>query len=188
MRTANIKRNTSETQIALKLNLDGQGSAKLETPLAFLNHMLTLMARHGFFDLEIKAAGDIEIDFHHLVEDIGITLGQALSQALGEKKGIRRYGTATVPMDESLATVVLDICSRPCFVMQGSLPKGKTGDFAPELLEEFLQTVNTPQQLAQQHTLIIIVQVRLQPGDELADALGAGLVGINHFVEFGSCL
>ncbi len=139
MRTVQLKRKTSETQITCKLNLDGKGEARLDTPLAFLNHMLTLSARHGFFDLELEARGDTEVDFHHLVEDIGIVLGQAVKQALGEKRGIRRYGTASVPMDEALATVALDLCSRPCFVLRGELPQGAVGDFAPELLEEFFR-------------------------------------------------
>ncbi len=139
VRTANIKRDTSETQIACKLNLDGTGASRLDTPLAFLNHMLTLFAKHGFLDLELEAKGDIEIDFHHLVEDMGIVLGQALTQAVGSKRGIRRYGNATIPMDESLATVTMDICSRPCLILNGTLPNGMVGDFAPELLEEFFR-------------------------------------------------
>ena len=139
MRTARISRNTNETQISCEFNLDGGGTARLDTPVPFLNHMLALTARHGFFDLQLRARGDTEVDFHHTVEDIGIVLGEALGEALGDKKGIRRYGAATVPMDEALAGVVLDICSRPCLVIKGHLPGGKVGDFAPELLEEFFR-------------------------------------------------
>lgn len=139
MRTAQINRTTSETHIVLKINLDGKGSSKLNTPVGFLNHMLTLASKHGFFDLVLEGRGDIEVDFHHIVEDIGIALGQAVNQAIGDKKGIRRYGNATIPMDEALATVVLDLCSRPCLIIQGVLPKGTAGDFAPELLEEFFK-------------------------------------------------
>ncbi|MBI5788953.1 MAG: imidazoleglycerol-phosphate dehydratase HisB [Candidatus Schekmanbacteria bacterium] len=139
MRSAQIKRVTNETHIDLKINLDGKGDVNLEIPLAFLTHMLTLTARHGFFDLEIEARGDVDVDFHHLVEDIGITLGQAVNQALGDKKGINRYGSVIVPMDEALVTVVMDLCSRPCLVLQGELPSGMIGDFTPELMEEFFR-------------------------------------------------
>src|SRR5512145_142934 len=115
-RTAVVERVTKETRIRLSLGLDGSGEAKICTSVPFLDHMLNLFARHGLFDLNVEASGDIDIDFHHTVEDIGIVLGEAFKQALGEKKGIRRYGQATVPMDETLASVAVDISGRPYLV------------------------------------------------------------------------
>jgi imidazoleglycerol-phosphate dehydratase len=138
-RTAAIKRVTKETKISLDLNVDGTGEAKVCTSVPFLDHMLNLFARHGLFDLEVEAAGDIDIDFHHTVEDIGIVLGEAFKQALGDKKGIRRYGQATVPMDETLAAVAVDISGRPYLVYNVKLPKVKIGEFDVELAREFFQ-------------------------------------------------
>ena len=138
-RTATIERITKETRIKLSLNVDGTGDAKICTSVPFLDHMLNLFARHGLFDLEVEASGDIDIDFHHTVEDIGIVLGEAFKQALGEKKGIRRYGQATVPMDETLASVAIDISGRPYLVYHVALPKVKIGDFDVELAREFFQ-------------------------------------------------
>lgn len=138
-RTASIERITSETRIRLTLNVDGSGRAAVCTSVPFLDHMLNLFSRHGFFDLEIEASGDIDIDFHHTVEDMGIVLGEAFRQALGDKKGIRRYGQATVPMDETLATAAVDISGRPYLVYNVPLPKVKIGDFDVELAREFFQ-------------------------------------------------
>jgi imidazoleglycerol-phosphate dehydratase len=138
-RTARIERVTSETRIQLDLNVDGGGKAKVCTSVPFLDHMLNLFARHGLFDLTIEASGDIDIDFHHTVEDIGIVLGEAFKKALGEKKGIRRYGQATVPMDETLANVAVDISGRPYLVYHVTLPKVKIGEFDVELAREFFQ-------------------------------------------------
>ena len=138
-RTATIERITKETRIKLSLNVDGTGDAKICTSVPFLDHMLNLFARHGLFDLEVEASGDIDIDFHHTVEDIGIVLGEAFKQALGEKKGIRRYGQATVPMDETLASVAIDISGRPYLVYHVVLPKVKIGEFDVELAREFFQ-------------------------------------------------
>ncbi len=138
-RTASIERITKETQIKLSLNIDGSGEAKICTSVPFLDHMLNLFARHGFFDLEVAAVGDIDIDFHHTVEDIGIVLGQAFRDALGDKAGIRRYGQASVPMDETLASVATDLSGRPFLVYNVRLPKVKIGDFDVELAKEFFQ-------------------------------------------------
>jgi len=138
-RTASIERVTRETRIRLSINLDGSGVGKICTSVPFLDHMLDLFARHGLFDLEVEAQGDIDIDFHHTVEDIGIVLGQAIKEALGDKKGIRRYGQATVPMDETLASTALDLSGRPYLVYHVTLPKVKIGEFDVELGREFFQ-------------------------------------------------
>ena len=138
-RSASIERVTNETRIRLELSIDGAGKAKMCTSVPFLDHMLNLFARHGFFDLEVEASGDIDIDFHHTVEDIGIVLGEAFKQAMGDKKGIRRYGHATVPMDETLASVAIDISGRPYLVYHVTLPKVKIGEFDVELAREFFQ-------------------------------------------------
>jgi len=138
-RTAEIERTTSETQIKLKLAIDGAGLADIATTVPFLDHMLHLFARHGLFDLSVVAQGDSAIDFHHTVEDIGIVLGQAFRQALGDKQGIVRYGSARIPMDETLADVTVDLSGRPYLVYNVDLPKVKVGDFDAELAEEFFQ-------------------------------------------------
>jgi imidazoleglycerol-phosphate dehydratase len=138
-RSATIERITKETRIKLSLNVDGTGQAAICTSVPFLDHMLNLFARHGIFDLEVEASGDIDIDFHHTVEDIGIVLGEAFKQALEDKKGIRRYGQASVPMDETLAAVAVDISGRPYLVYHVVLPKVKIGDFDVELAREFFQ-------------------------------------------------
>ncbi len=138
-RTAEIERNTLETQVSIKLNLDGTGAAKLETGVPFLEHMLDQVARHGLIDLEIKAAGDLEIDAHHTVEDIGITLGQALAKAVGDKNGIRRYGHAYVPLDEALSRVVIDLSGRPGLVYAVGFPRARIGEFEVDLIQEFFQ-------------------------------------------------
>jgi len=138
-RTATIERITNETRIKLSLTVDGTGAAKICTSVPFLDHMLNLFARHGLFNMDVEACGDIDIDFHHTVEDIGIVLGEAFKQALGDKKGIRRYGQATVPMDETLASVAVDISGRPYLVYHVNLPKVKIGEFDVELAREFFQ-------------------------------------------------
>ena len=140
-RAASVTRVTKETSIKLSIDLDGSGVGKICTSVPFLDHMLDLFARHGLFDLEIEARGDIDIDFHHTVEDIGIVLGQAMKEALGEKKGIRRYGQATVPMDETLASVATDLSGRPFLVYNAILPKVKIGEFDVELAREFFQAL-----------------------------------------------
>jgi imidazoleglycerol-phosphate dehydratase len=136
-RTASIDRSTQETAIQVKLTLDGSGQHEIATGVAFFDHMLTQIARHGFFDLTIHAKGDLEVDAHHTVEDVGICLGEAFKQALGAKTGIRRYGRGTMPMHESLASVVLDFSGRPFLVWHVDLPKVQVGSFDLELVQEF---------------------------------------------------
>ena len=137
MRTSDITRNTAETKIRLKLNLDGTGKADIDTGVGFLNHMLTLFAAHGKFDLTVKCAGDVEVDDHHSVEDIGICLGQAFQAALGDKRGITRYGSFLLPMDEALILSAVDISGRSCLCYGLDIPTEKIGTFDTELVEEF---------------------------------------------------
>lgn len=139
MREAKVTRNTLETQISVKLNLDGTGKAHLATGVAFLDHMLDQVARHGVFDLEITAKGDLHIDAHHTVEDVGITLGQAFTQAIGDKKGVRRYGHAYVPLDEALSRVVVDLSGRPGLEMDVKFARARIGEFDVDLVHEFFQ-------------------------------------------------
>jgi len=138
-RTATVTRKTRETDITVAVDLDGSGKSAIETPLPFLSHMLEQIARHGAIDLEIKAAGDVEIDGHHTTEDVGIVLGEAVLAALGDRAGIRRYGSATLPMDEALVTVALDLSARPYFVWRVPVPKAKIGEFDSELAEVFFE-------------------------------------------------
>ncbi|MFH5187443.1 imidazoleglycerol-phosphate dehydratase HisB [Paenibacillus sp. TAB 01] len=137
-RTSSIARKTGETDIKLSLNVDGSGNAELETDVPFLNHMLHAFTKNAMFDLKVEATGDIEIDDHHTVEDIGIVLGQALREALGDKAGIKRYANVFIPMDEALAQVVIDICNRPHFEYRAEYPAAQVGSFSTELVHEFL--------------------------------------------------
>ena len=138
-RTACIQRDTRETQIEVEVDLDGKGCAELETGLPFLEHMLDQVARHGMLDLRVKATGDLSVDAHHTVEDIGIVLGQAIRQALGDKKAIRRYGHAYVPLDEALSRVVIDFSGRPGLDYQVEYPRARIQDFDVDLVNEFFQ-------------------------------------------------
>ncbi len=138
-RKAKITRNTKETAITVELNLDGSGDYQINTPVPFLNHMLEGFSKHGLFDLSVKAEGDVEIDYHHTVEDVGITIGEAFKKALGNKEGIRRYGHFTLPMDEVLTTAAVDFSGRPCMVYQSKLKAGRIGDFDIELVQEWFQ-------------------------------------------------
>jgi len=138
-RVAQVKRNTLETQITVDLVLDGSGNASLDTGVPFLEHMLEQVARHGLLDIDIQAKGDLDIDAHHTVEDIGIALGQAFLQALGDRQGIRRYGHAYVPLDESLSRVVIDFSGRPGLEYHASFARARIGDFDVDLLHEFFQ-------------------------------------------------
>ena len=141
-REAVIERTTSETSIRTRLNLDGTGVSNVRSGIPFFDHMLTLFARHGLFDLDLDAKGDIEVDFHHTVEDAGITLGQAIARALGEKKGIRRYGFAYVPMDEALVRAVIDLSGRPYLAYESPSPvEAIGGNFSFQLVEEFLRAM-----------------------------------------------
>jgi imidazoleglycerol-phosphate dehydratase len=138
-RTAEVERNTLETRIRVRLNLDGTGATGFETGVPFLDHMLDQIARHGLIDIDIDADGDLHIDAHHTVEDIGITLGQALAKAVGDKKGIRRYGHAYVPLDEALSRVVIDFSGRPGLVYDIEFTRARIGDFDVDLFQEFFQ-------------------------------------------------
>lgn len=139
MRTAEVTRNTQETQIQIRINLDGTGKQTIETGVPFLDHMLDQIARHGLIDMEIKACGDLHIDAHHTVEDVGIAFGQALSQAVGSKAGIRRYGHAYVPLDEALSRVVIDLSGRPMLTYDIPFTRARIGDFDVDLTREFFQ-------------------------------------------------
>ena len=146
-RIATIDRRTAETQIQLTLNLDGTGTATIGTGVGFLDHMLTLFAKHGQFDLSVSAKGDLHIDSHHTVEDVGICLGKALLQAVGDKQGLTRYGTMTLPMEETLVTSALDLSGRVKFVYRVEFPTEKIGQFDTELVEEFWQAVASNAQM-----------------------------------------
>ena len=139
IRSATIERNTAETRIAIRLTIDGTGTSKIATKIPFFDHMLTLFARHSLVDLEVSADGDIEVDFHHTVEDVGISLGQAFARALGDKRGIRRYGWAYLPMDETLARVVVDFSGRPFLEYRAPQGADCIGAFPFQLVEEFLR-------------------------------------------------
>ena len=138
-RRASVSRDTKETQITLSVNLDGTGVAKLDTGLPFFEHMLTQIARHGLIDLDVQAKGDLDVDAHHTVEDVGIVLGQAITQAMGDKSGIQRYGHAYVPLDEALSRVVVDFSGRPGLEYRVDYVRGRIGDFDVDLLREFFQ-------------------------------------------------
>ena len=138
-RSAEVERNTKETQIRVRINLDGSGAAKLATGIPFLEHMLDQVARHGMVDLEVQAKGDLHIDAHHTVEDVGITLGQAFARAIGDKSGVRRYGHAYVPLDEALSRVVVDFSGRPGLVYKVEFTRALIGEFDADLVHEFFQ-------------------------------------------------
>ncbi|MBI4411362.1 MAG: imidazoleglycerol-phosphate dehydratase HisB [Deltaproteobacteria bacterium] len=138
-RKAVVRRKTSETDISLSLNVDGSGKYAVKTPIPFFNHMLEAFAKHGMFDLNLKATGDVDVDDHHLVEDVGLALGSAFKKALKDKKGIRRYGHFTLPMDEVLTTVAVDFCNRPCMVYEPKIKSGRIKNFDIQLVHEFFQ-------------------------------------------------
>jgi imidazoleglycerol-phosphate dehydratase len=142
-RTATVRRETAETKIELTLNLDGSGKADVATGVGFFDHMLTHIAKHGLFDLSVKCTGDLHVDAHHSVEDVGLAFGTALAQALGDKAGIRRYGDATVPMDEALVTAAVDLSGRPFLVWKADVPRELLGTFSSQLAEEFWRAVSS---------------------------------------------
>ena len=139
-RIAKVKRETNEVKVDVELNIDGTGDYSIDTGIPFFDHMLEQLSKHGYYDLKIKAVGDTEIDFHHTVEDVGITLGQAFDDALGDKKSIKRYGFSSIPFDETLSSSVIDLCNRPFFVFNVELPSSKVGEFDVELTKEFFQS------------------------------------------------
>jgi len=168
-RTAEVNRDTQETQIKINLGLDGTGQGEIATGIPFLDHMLTLFSRHGFFDLSIKAEGDIQVDYHHLVEDMGISLGQAFREALGDKSGIKRYGFFVLPMDETLVTVALDLSNRGYLVFEADLSVSLVRDFNVQLFKEFFQ--------AFANEVACNLHIRLEHGDEphhVAEAIFKG--------------
>lgn len=142
-RKATIQRKTKETQVELMVNLDGEGNSRINTGIGFLDHMLDLLTKHALFDMDIKAIGDRNVDDHHTVEDVGICLGLGIKEALGDKKGIQRFSHASVPMQESLANIAVDISGRPAMVFRVIFPTEKIGNFDAELIEEFLEALNT---------------------------------------------
>lgn len=158
-RKARVERTTRETSVTVELDLDGTGKSSIDTPLPFLSHMLDQIARHGAMDLSVKAKGDVEIDGHHTTEDVGIVLGRAVLEALGDRAGIRRYGSATLPMDEALVTAALDLSGRPFFVWRVPLPKAKIGEFDVELAEVFFEAFARSAQ--------VNLHVQLHSGDNL---------------------
>lgn len=179
MRETTLERETAETRITVSLRLDGKGAAAIDSGIGFFDHMLTLLAKHGLFDLTLKATGDLTVDGHHTVEDCGIVLGRALAACLGDKQGIRRYGTAFLPMDEALVMVALDISGRPFLACELNLPAAVLGSFATELVEEFLRAlaVNAGitlyvRQLAGKNTHHIIEAVFKALGRALDEATG----------------
>jgi len=141
MRKAQLERKTLETKVKVGLNLDGTGFSDINTGVGFLDHMLTLLAKHGFLDLQVKAEGDLQVDSHHTVEDCGLALGQALKQALGDKAGIHRYGTCLLPMDEALAQVAVDFSGRPYLVWRAEIPRVMLGNMDAEMVEEFFRAL-----------------------------------------------
>ena len=168
-RTAEVNRDTQETQIKISLGLDGTGESEIATGIPFLDHMLTLFSRHGFFDLSIHAEGDIQVDYHHLVEDMGISLGQAFRDALGDKSGIRRYGFFVLPMDETLVTVALDLSNRGFLVFEADLSVSLVRDFNIQLFKEFFQ--------AFANEVACNLHIRLEHGEEphhVAEAIFKG--------------
>ncbi|WP_333861351.1 imidazoleglycerol-phosphate dehydratase HisB [Clostridium sp.] len=141
MRTGEILRKTYETDIKVKMDLDGKGKYNIDTGIGFFNHMLCMIAKHGIMDMDLYAKGDLEVDFHHTVEDVGICIGKSIKKALGDKKGIRRYGTFFIPMDESLSMCSVDLSGRPFLVFQGDLKNSKVGEMDTELVEEFFRAL-----------------------------------------------
>lgn len=142
MRKAEVKRKTNETDIKVEINLDGKGKYEINTPISFLNHMLGLMTYHGRFDLKVDASGDIDVDFHHLIEDLGIVIGEAIKDALGKKEGIKRYGNAVIPMDESLAEVTIDLSGRPYLVYKVQQKRLRLRDLEVSLFEDFFRALS----------------------------------------------
>ncbi len=170
LRKAVVKRTTAETDITLTLAIDGGGTSKIATGVPFFDHMLTLFARHGLFDLDISCKGDVDVDYHHTVEDVGLVLGDAFRQALGDKKGIRRYGSFFLPMDESLARVVVDLSGRACLVYDVNAPTSFVRDFNLILVKEFCRAFS--------NSLACNLHVKLEYGEEphhIAEAIFKGL-------------
>jgi imidazoleglycerol-phosphate dehydratase len=179
-RQAKIERKTTEVKARIDINLDGSGKFDIDTGIAFFNHMLAQFAKHGYFDLEIKAIGDIDIDFHHTVEDVGLALGEAISEALGDKRSITRFGEAFVPFDETLAFACVDLSGRPHFEFRVEIPKSKVGEFDVELAEEFFKSLT--------NTLKCNLHIELKYGDNLHHIIEAMFKAVGRALDKATAL
>jgi imidazoleglycerol-phosphate dehydratase len=179
-RQAKIERKTTEVKAKIDINLDGSGKFDIDTGIAFFNHMLAQLAKHGYFDLKIKAIGDIDIDFHHTVEDVGLALGEAISEALGDKRSITRFGEAFVPFDETLAFACVDLSGRPHFEFRVEIPKSKVGEFDVELAEEFFKSLT--------NTLKCNLHIELKYGDNLHHIIEAMFKAVGRTLDKATAL
>lgn len=179
-RQAKIERKTTEVKARIDINLDGSGKFDIDTGIAFFNHMLAQLAKHGYFDLKIKAIGDIDIDFHHTVEDVGLALGEAISEALGDKRSITRFGEAFVPFDETLAFACVDLSGRPHFEFRVEIPKSKVGEFDVELAEEFFKSLT--------NTLNCNLHIELKYGDNLHHIIEAMFKAVGRALDKATAL
>ena len=177
-RRAKIERKTSEVEVSVDINLDGKGDYDIETGIPFFNHMISQFAKHGYFDLKLRAKGDIDVDFHHTVEDVGLTLGEAFLKALGDKKGITRFAEAVVPFDEALVHASVDLSGRPYFVYRFRAPKSKVGDFDVELGKEFFKSLST--------TLKCNLHIELKYGDNLHHIIEAAFKAVGRALDKAS--
>lgn len=177
-RKAKVERKTSEVKVRVDINLDGKGKFQIDTGIPFFNHMLSQFAKHGYFDLKINAIGDIDVDFHHTVEDVGLALGEAVLKALGDKKGITRFGEAVVPFDETLATASVDLSGRPYLVFRVDVPKSKAGEFDLELGEEFFKSLS--------NTLMCNLHIELKYGDNLHHIIEAIFKAVGRALDKAS--
>lgn len=177
-RKARVERTTSEVKVKVEINLDGEGSHEIDTGIPFFNHMLAQFARHGYFDLKVSAIGDLEVDFHHTVEDVGLALGDAFLKALGDKKSIKRFGEAFVPFDETLAFASIDLSGRPYLVYGVKVPKSKVGEFDLELGEEFFKSFS--------NTLMCNLHIELKYGDNLHHSIEAIFKAVGRALDSAS--
>ena len=174
-RQAKLERKTSEVKVKIDINLDGSGQYDINTGIPFFNHMLSQFAKHGYFDLKINAIGDIDIDFHHTVEDVGLALGETISEALGDKRGITRFGEAFVPFDETLAFACVDLSGRPYFAFRVEIPKSKVGEFDVELAEEFFKSLT--------NALKCNLHIELKYGDNLHHIIEAMFKAVGRALD-----
>jgi imidazoleglycerol-phosphate dehydratase len=179
-RKASVERVTSEVKVKVDINLDGKGSFNVETGIPFFDHMLSQLARHGYFDLKVSAIGDLEVDFHHTVEDVGLALGEAFLKALGDKKSIARFGEAFVPFDETLAFASVDLSGRPYLVYRAKVPKSKVGEFDLELGEEFFKSFS--------NTLMCNLHIELKYGDNLHHMIEAIFKAVGRALDKASAI
>ena len=179
-RKASVERVTSEVKVKVDINLDGKGSFNIETGIPFFDHMLAQLARHGYFDLKVSAIGDLEVDFHHTVEDVGLALGEAFLKALGDKKSITRFGEAFVPFDDTLAFASVDLSGRPYLVYRAKVPKSKVGEFDLELGEEFFKSFS--------NTLMCNLHIELKYGDNLHHMIEAIFKAVGRALDKASAV